>query len=72
MFFIMHSMGFPHTWINWIRECLQSPYFSVMINGAHEGYFPSSKGIKQDDPISPYFSVIVMEYWSIQMELAMA
>lgn len=24
---IMKSMGFPNTWLSWIRECIYTPYF---------------------------------------------
>jgi len=60
--------GFPHTCINSISECLQSPSPPVMINGTPARYFTSGRGIKQGDPTFP--CVIVMEYWSIQMKIA--
>ena len=44
----------------------------MLINGSPAGYFSSNKGIRQGDPLSPYIFVIVMEFWSIQMDLAMA
>ena len=68
--YIMHCMGFPAKWTNWIKECIQRPMFSIMINGSSSSYFSSSRGIRQGDPISPY--IMVMEFWTIHMNLAIA
>lgn len=70
VYYIMHCMRFPIQWINWIKECLSSPSFSVLINGTSSGFFGSNRGIRQGDPLSPYIFVMVMEFWSINMELA--
>ena len=32
IYFLMHCMGFPYVQINWIRECISSPIFSIMVN----------------------------------------
>ena len=71
-YFIVECMGFPGEWINWVKACLPSPSFSLLINGSPAGFFTSNRGIRQGDPLSPYIFVLVMEYWSIQIEIALA
>jgi len=70
IYYIMHCMGFSYKWINWIEERLSSPSFSIMLDGSPTGYFKSTRGIRKGDPISPYIFVLVMEFWSITMDLA--
>ena len=64
-------MGFPLLQINWIKECISSPSFSVMINGFPNGFFTSNRSIRQGDPLSPYLFVLAMKFRSINCELAM-
>ena len=44
--------------------------FSVLINGSSTGFFKSSRGLKQGDPLSPYMFVLGMEAFSILIEKA--
>jgi len=65
-------MGFPEKWIAWTKECLSTPTFSVLLNGSPTGFFTTNRGVRQGDPLSPYIFVLVMEFWSIQMDVALA
>src|SRR4051812_42774215 len=71
IYYILHLMRFPNAWINWIRECIEAPTFSVLINGIPSTTFRSSRGIRQGDPLSPYLFVLVMESLSIKLDSAM-
>ena len=57
----MGRMRFDSQWLSWIKWCISIASFSVLINGSPACFFPSSRGLRQGDPLSPYLFVIGME-----------
>ena len=53
---VLQKMGFGIKWVKWIRWCIFTPSFSVLVNGSSTGFLKSSRGLRQGDPLSLTFS----------------
>ena len=58
---LLEQGGFSTKLRQWIFLCISTICFSILINGSPCGFFESSKGLRQGDPLSPLLFVLVME-----------
>ena len=65
---VMEKMGFSSKWLRWMWWCISTTKFSVMVNGTPVGFFSSSKGLRQGNPLSPYLFVMGMEVLSVLID----
>ena len=70
LLFSLQKMGFGERWIEWIKWCITTVSFLVIVNGSLAGYFKSTRGLRQGDPLSPHLFVLGMEVFSILIDKA--
>jgi len=47
--------------VSWLKECFNTPSFSIALNGELIGYFQGMRGLRQEDPISSLLFVLAMD-----------
>jgi len=58
---LLNRMGFGVKWCKWIRTCISTVQFFVLINRSPTEFFGSSKGLRQENLLSPMLFLIMME-----------
>ena len=65
-------MGFGCKWISWIKWCIYTASFLVLLNGSLTSFFRNMKGLSQGDSLSPYLFVLGMEVFSLLIDKAVS
>ena len=64
LFYLLEMMGFGGRWRSWLKTCVTTVHFSVLVSGSHVGFFGSSRGLRQGDPLSSLLFLLIMEVLS--------
>ncbi|XP_070054423.1 secreted RxLR effector protein 78-like [Nicotiana tabacum] len=58
---VLRKMGFSERFIGLIFGIVSINWYSVLVNGQPHGFFKSTRGVKQGDPLSPSLFILVAE-----------
>lgn len=65
---LLLTMGFDGRWVNFIMDYVSSVSYSFVINGGVCGSVTPSRGIRQENPLSPYLFILVADAFSNMLQ----
>ncbi|KAL2235304.1 UNVERIFIED_CONTAM: hypothetical protein Sindi_1262600 [Sesamum indicum] len=61
LYVILEKMSFPSRFIVLIKHAIEHCWFTILVNGEPLGFFKSSQGLRQGDPIFPALFILAAE-----------
>lgn len=66
----MRVMGFNQRWVSWIMMCVTTVTYEFCFNGTSVGPIQPTRGLRQEDPLSPYLFLLCVEGLSNSLSTA--
>lgn len=66
--YLLSRMSFRDQWRDWMKTCMRTTSFVVLINSGPSRFFTGSRELRQGDPLSPLLFIIVMEMLNDMIE----
>ncbi|XP_059288533.1 secreted RxLR effector protein 78-like [Lycium ferocissimum] len=58
---VLRKMEFGEMLIDIVFRIISNNWYSVLVNGQPQGFFKSTRGVKQGDPLSPTLFILAVE-----------
>ena len=58
---VMRRVGFTKRWVKLFMLCVKTVSYSILVNGEPKGMIKPTRGIRQGDPLSPFFFLLCTE-----------
>ena len=66
---VLRRRGFPETWVRWVKQCVCTNTFVVLVNGRPQGgWIHPQRGIRQGYPLAPVLFILAADTLAVCME----